>query len=444
MSVVENIKKKITEGDLVALGKALGDLELDKIKFIPRMQMFGKLLDFCRMKEKGLNVLSKIVQTWVGDSELGDSDGIVSDICGIIFINVKSIGYLISQYEDVIPEEVLLINLENESKSKAFSFPLTADRLDQAMKFYSNFYTESDEEYKSILEVDAWARLYDVAVQKNRVDAISYIENKLQSFLEPAKIPEYITNIPKMVDVVSTNALEERARTAKIVKRFVSSDNDTTSEVVNNKISSIVDSLGGIDRKNILKMFSTETEPKNEIDPDMLEGPENVIIDSYKDEGVLVEEIHPCLGKPDHRNVDGCRMLTCICIADDPYGEYLEVQRMSWFKGKCDLCKSSIIKPAYAMRLPKDKGGWEGCYCSSKCAIDHAISITKPYIESGAENFESYRRLNEIDAAIQYKGILDRDDIYDEEQPKEKKEPKKEPKKEKAPKRRQRRSPPTR
>jgi len=69
----------------------------------------------------------------------------------------------------------------------------------------------------------------------------------------------------------------------------------------------------------------------------------------------------------------GCRMLTCIEFEDflDPSKEivydYSEYKPTDWFTGHCQVCHLRIRRPAHAIRMPLEHGGWRGCYCSEKC-----------------------------------------------------------------------------
>ena len=64
----------------------------------------------------------------------------------------------------------------------------------------------------------------------------------------------------------------------------------------------------------------------------------------------------------------GCRMLLCDEFSDsrhaDPYDESIEAT--DWFR-PCH-CGKKIEARHHALRLPRIKGGWVGCYCSKECA----------------------------------------------------------------------------
>ena len=91
-------------------------------------------------------------------------------------------------------------------------------------------------------------------------------------------------------------------------------------------------------------------------------GPANAIVESdlADDDGL------------DHK-YGGCRMLTCIEFEDflDPSEEivydYSEYKPTDWFTGHCQVCHLRIRRPAHAIRMPLEHGGWRGCYCSEKC-----------------------------------------------------------------------------
>ena len=62
----------------------------------------------------------------------------------------------------------------------------------------------------------------------------------------------------------------------------------------------------------------------------------------------------------------GCRMLVCNCVEgnDEEFGDDDDAD---WFKGQCDDCGLLIKNRRHAVRVPRDSGGWSGCYCSFSC-----------------------------------------------------------------------------
>ncbi len=53
-----------------------------------------------------------------------------------------------------------------------------------------------------------------------------------------------------------------------------------------------------------------------------------------------------------------CRMRDCVCRNR---GE-------GWYTGKCEFCAIPIYDKTMACRIPRNHGGWSGCYCSWDCA----------------------------------------------------------------------------
>lgn len=91
-------------------------------------------------------------------------------------------------------------------------------------------------------------------------------------------------------------------------------------------------------------------------------GPANAIVDSD-----LADDESICY------NYGGCRMLCCIEFEDflNPDEEIIydrsEYSQTEWFKGACQVCHLRIRRPAHALRMPLEHGGWKGCYCSETC-----------------------------------------------------------------------------
>jgi len=65
----------------------------------------------------------------------------------------------------------------------------------------------------------------------------------------------------------------------------------------------------------------------------------------------------------DDLEYDGCRMFTCTVFDYDE-----EMKRFEdWYEGFCHQCNSRIRRRWHAVRIPGEKGGWIGCFCSWEC-----------------------------------------------------------------------------
>ncbi len=76
-------------------------------------------------------------------------------------------------------------------------------------------------------------------------------------------------------------------------------------------------------------------------------GPSNPMEDTYGDD----------------LDYDGCRMFTCMVFDYNEEDQYFE----DWYEGYCHQCNLRILRRWHAVRIPGEKGGWIGCFCSWKC-----------------------------------------------------------------------------
>ncbi len=402
----QNIKDK----DLPNLEKNITDLDLSKIDYLNRMIILEELLKTARNIDEDFSILNIIVNKWLGNLESGDYDGFIGDLCNIISISIESIVYVMLGCEDISPEEILTTHLETTERS--YTFGLMIHRFEEALKKYKDALLEQDE-YDELqlnldltIQKDTWLRLLDNAKVRGRNDAVTVILNKLENNNKYAQIPSYMKKeCPKAVEI---DILNSKENAEKMSFELINKKENPIPDEILNKFDEIVNDFSEQECISIVSFF--DKNKKYTDDHDVLEGPLNSILYSNK-------ELHICLGAPKNRKFKGCRMLTCVCINDciEKY-EDLDVERLQWFKGKCDLksCRQKIRKACYAFRLPLDAGGWVGCYCSSKCAMSDANDHIREGLK-GEDDFEHFKNFNKCEALILHKGIFDRDDLYENE-----------------------------
>lgn len=51
----------------------------------------------------------------------------------------------------------------------------------------------------------------------------------------------------------------------------------------------------------------------------------------------------------------------------DMLGDDREIGPLEWYEGTCDKCNRKIRQYNHCFRMPKEGGGWLGCYCRAKC-----------------------------------------------------------------------------
>jgi hypothetical protein len=398
--MLEEIITAVRSGTPGQIQGKINEFNFAEINYITGISYLNKFLDTARQRNppRDLTVLEMLLEPFLDDID-PDIDVFIGDMAGMAAISVLNLAYIIRTHDDTIaPEMVLDINLESTSLSKMFSFACVASRLEAAFKLIE----ESKSKTKRVriiefLQKDAWQRLLNKAKEKNRKDAINYILSKLEDMYPYAELPKYIKNkinkVPACVDDVK--------QTKKIVKDILFEMTTDNTGIMEDKLSEALDGLSQIELLSVITGFNKSAAMVE--DPDMLEGVENL----KRDEG---GEIIPCLGAPLSRDRKSCRMLTCICVVEDEDDENWEIEKLSWFKKKCEICSKKIKKACYALRLPQDNGGWVGCYCGEKCCIEAANIDIKEHFAGNKDHFERYSKYNSLMAQTLFKGILDQDD----------------------------------
>ena len=341
-------------------------------------------------KNKGnLEILEMVMNEWLPPED-PDIDFFVGQMAALISINISNLAYVMDMYGDIAPEEILKLDLESPLEERLFSFPMVATRIEEAGK-------QCSEPSFMALRQDAWRRLLDCATEHKKELAIRFINAKLANWDSPTA-PKYMRD--KVPQVRSNNLdpkyTEQQAK--NIINKLLSEDTKSSSmyDTVNKAMTELTTQELG----SIVSHFDTTS--NMEADFDVIEGPEN----PREIKGI----IQTCNGALSIRKSKSCRMLTCNCIQESPDDDNWELKKLNWFKHKCDACSKKILKAAHAIRLPLDRGGWIGCYCSQHCAITDANKDISNYFTGNSDSMERYRKTNKLFAVILHKGILEQED----------------------------------
>jgi hypothetical protein len=81
----------------------------------------------------------------------------------------------------------------------------------------------------------------------------------------------------------------------------------------------------------------------------------------------------------------GCRMLLCTCL--EAQAEEDEFYERDWFTGVCRGCHQRIAHPWYAVRQPLPGGGWQGCYCSTRCIEPYTYDLMDTLLLQNVADF---------------------------------------------------------
>jgi hypothetical protein len=97
----------------------------------------------------------------------------------------------------------------------------------------------------------------------------------------------------------------------------------------------------------------------------------------------------------------GCRMFLCDLFDYNEEDDYLE----DWFLGYCEECLLRIPYRHYSVRMPREHGGWQGCFCSWKCVQERQKFIE---IDSGEPNLLLKDMIEAFAKKTEEVGIQDR------------------------------------
>jgi hypothetical protein len=105
------------------------------------------------------------------------------------------------------------------------------------------------------------------------------------------------------------------------------------------------------------------------------------------------------LTRPGKSNMyGGCRMFLCDVFDYDEEDHYVK----DWFDGVCGICHLRIPHHWYAVRKPRDHGGWIGCYCSWECVRNSILEYEEE------PDLLAHELINIFEREIYDKGIQDR------------------------------------
>jgi hypothetical protein len=390
--ILSHITSVIAQGSPLAIEAALAQLEeLDEPMAVEptRMKILNRLLMAAQKRGCDIDSLQYVLAKFLSEED-PDMDILILQMCLWACFTENTIAYVINQYGDISPEEILTLLIEQGGK---YTFPLAVRRLRTVFKLVNE-----DQRLEDFLSSDQWETLSRIATSAERPDIVAHI--KLENPPPPAAKPEYMTLAPKLIRGHKSD-LEKQARAKKLTQTLFTAA-DPVLPAMGETIAGVIDKFMGqlspAECDVIINQYDHSEEEWIE-DPDMLEGPPN---------GYANPQTQHCVGAPDFRAIGQCHMLTCGCRNDDEDAEYYDPVRLEWFTGKCEHCQIRIVKACYALRLPCDAGGWIGCFCSAECALVTANNE----IQAGLNPKEKYTKFNQMMAAIQYKKIVDREDLY--------------------------------
>ena len=377
----------IKNDDIKRLDKALRVMPLEKLK-----DQHQFLLNTLLSVAAGYNrpdVGKLIVERWKVVYPEQDKISILPRIFLMRLINLPTLSWLIGIYEDVTYVEIMDELAEWDNSPNVVQACNRADQI---------FGPQPHSTYKVIR---------DHAVDFNNYVVEEYMKEKIRETSPYAPKPEWVKNWMGG-DLMTESELYQLADrgSKKDIPDISKITDDEAVEMLTKGMEDFGISISEIEQaKEVIKEQLEKSTPEQR--RDLLKPVVQNLQEKELDSDVLLFRTfgptHPLVDQDltldtPSAKYGGCRMFLCDLFDYDFEYDYLE----DWFVGYCEQCLLKIKYRWYALRRPRNLGGWEGCYCSWKCVRDSLL-------EDGLEPAILQRKLIErFENRINKLGIQDR------------------------------------
>lgn len=340
---MDYIREYIKEKKIYDLSDILEKEIQDKDEYI---NSFGEIVEFMMEENSPPEIVNHITSSW--DLSENDPDVIFLDCLRTFSCSKEELKFLV--------QNCYSLSNMNYMITKIVDVNTFGQLVNVLMYAYEEKLNNSD-----YIELKEFLDNYEEATKQQLKYVYLFIEEKLKS---TQKKPSWVS-------------LKEDENLSLLNTTMIGMDLDQVN-VVLDQLSSEVSKYGIED--DSLSIFASSVSDNINLDQSYdksfrVWGPENRFPD------------RECIGNPDTRG--GCRMLRCVCHEEE----------REWFTGKCDHCEKKIENISFAVRYPKEIGGWVGCYCSFKC-----LSEYPPEDMKGVEN----ARVKNLESNLKQIGIMDR------------------------------------
>ena len=318
-----------------------------------------------------------------------------------IVINIPTLSYLASINKDITFVELIDELSEWDSSDNV---TIACGRADQ---IYGNQPYETYE----ILRKNA-IEYQNANVEEFLIDKISevapfapkpeYVKNYLGNYLN-----EYKAQLPTQKEL---DDLAERTASENI-KDIILPDDDEAVRLMTEGLESLGISIQDVEAAKVFlkQEISQSLERKKELLLPILKNSQQLDLEIdkvlyyiYGPNNQLVSQ--DLTLKTPSAKYGGCRMfLTNLFDYNEDEGYFGD-----WFLGYCQQCLLRIEKRCYAVRKPRNMGGWdEGSFCSWKCVKERLGEIEN---DQGAADFLTHKLIDAFEKKMKEIGIQDRNE----------------------------------
>tara|TARA_Y100000592_G_scaffold24136_1_gene37718 strand:- start:2233 stop:3264 length:1032 start_codon:yes stop_codon:yes gene_type:complete len=340
---MDYIREYIRDNKIYDLSNILENEIQDKDEY---MNSFGEMVSLMMEINSPTEMVDHILTSW--DLSENDADNIFLEALRTFTCSDDELKFLVEKSTTISGINYMITKIVD---SNSFA-PL----MNVLVRVYKEKLTVND-----YLDLKEFLDQYEEATKQQFKHVYSFIEEKLR---KTQKKPSWVTlKDDENLSLLNTTSIGMDLEQSNIILNKLSeevSNYDIEDESLSLFASSVSDNI------NLEQSYDKSFR---------VWGPENRFPD------------RECIGNPDTKG--GCRMLRCVCHEEEN----------EWFTGKCDHCEKIIENISFAVRYPKDVGGWVGCYCCFQCMYEYSPETMK-----AKEN----ARVKNLQLKLKETGIMDR------------------------------------
>lgn len=347
----------IKNDDLNRLDKALRVMPLEKLRDKHQQLLFNFLAMSAAYNRD--DAAKMILERWKVIYPEQDKISIIPRLFLMLNINIPTLSWIIKIHPNYTFVEIMDELSEWDNSPEVITATSRADQI---------FGEQLNSTYKVV-------RDHASALGNYKVE--DYMKEKIKETSPYAPKPEYVKNYLK--EELKTEELykfADKESKKDIVVKDIS--NKEAVKLLTEGMSQYGISLEEMEQaKSFLldKLEDMSKEERKELLKPVIQNKEEAELDSDVLLFRTFGPAHPLVDQDLTQNTPsskygGCRMFLCDLFDYDFEFSYLA----DWFTGSCDQCLLRIKHRWYAVRRPRNLGGWEGCYCNFECVRESLLT----------------------------------------------------------------------
>lgn len=368
---VESIKND----NLTTLDEVLKIMPIEKLKDKNQETLLSTFLALCAENDRK-DAAKLILERW--SVVYPDNDKI--PILPRLFLNNKFdvfiLSFLVSIFDDITFVEIMDDLSEWDVSPDVVTAASKADQIfgPQPLKTYELVRDNAIEHKNYVVEDYMIAKILEIAPFSSKP---IYVKNYIGEHFE-----EYKTKLPTEKELEDIAERESEKQTN--LEGFVLPSDDEAIKMLTEGLNRNGISIQAIDvaKKLLKEEFSQSEERKRELLLPIIKNQKEEELDSDRLLYWIFGPNNPLISqdltlKTPSAKYGGCRMFLTNLFDYDEEFDYV----VDWFTGNCEQCLLRIQHRWYAVRMPKEHGGWTGCFCSWKCVKENLEDIETENME---------------------------------------------------------------